>query len=112
MIASRKGIVARHARSLRSLALIIGFAFFSIGARDLKRSLRTERASCDEITMAQQVEWHRQQTDAVELHSLPGLLRLFTTMSDQLAAEATDYKDVDFAKSVITCGAPSTTDAM
>jgi hypothetical protein len=112
MIALRKGFVARNARTLRSLALIIGFAFFTIGARDLKRSLQTERASCDEIAVAQQLEWHRQQTEAVEHHSLPGLLRLFTTIADELAAESTDYKDVDFASPVITCGAPSTTNAM
>ena len=112
MVALRHGFVVRHARLLHSLALILGFAFFTVGTHELKRSKQTERASCDEITVAHQLEWHRQQTEAVELHSLTGLLRLFTTVADELAAESTDYYDVDSARSVIACGAPATNNPM
>jgi hypothetical protein len=112
MVALRHGFVVRHARFLRSLAVILGLAFVTVGAHDLKRPMPTERASCEEITVARQLEWHRQQTEAVELHSLTGLLRLFTTVADELAAESTDYYDIDSGRSVIACGAPATNNPM
>ncbi|MGZ5095334.1 MAG: hypothetical protein ACXWCY_20400 [Burkholderiales bacterium] len=112
MIALRNGFVVTHVSFLTPLALIIGFAFFTVGAHDMKRSIRTKKASCDEIAVAQEVKWHRQQTEAVELHSLTGLPRLFTTIADELAAESSHHNDVGAAGSALTCIAHVTTDPM
>jgi hypothetical protein len=109
MVPSRNGFVVAF---LTSLALILGFAFFALGVHDMKRSIQIERASCDEITVAQEVKWHRQQTEAVELHSLTGLLRLFTTIADELAAESSHHNDFGAAGSALTCIAHGTTGPM
>ena len=51
---------------------------------------RGAEARCEPESKLQHVVWHHQQSAAVEIDSLTGLVRLFRTIADELAGKAED----------------------
>jgi hypothetical protein len=50
--------------------------------------MRARVADCEQVRHAQYMGWHWQNTETVALDSLAGLLHLFATYADELAAES------------------------
>jgi hypothetical protein len=65
----------------------LGFAVLVAAARDVAQSALTVAEGCEPAIRIQQMVWHRQQSQAYEVDSLTGLVRLFATIADELAAE-------------------------
>jgi hypothetical protein len=88
---SRKARLVRHRGFQLSLVLAIGFGVWGMAAHDIDRFAPGATPECAQASRAQQVAWHRQQADVVELDSSTSLLRLFATIADELAAQPRNH---------------------
>jgi uncharacterized protein with von Willebrand factor type A (vWA) domain len=98
MTASRNSVLARGGRLSRSLGLAIGISVLSVAAHEVERPAHRRAADCEQASRVQLLAWHHQQTQLVALDSLTGLLQLFATYSDELAAEAADRNAAALAR--------------
>ena len=90
MILSERSALLSCPALLVSLAFALGLAALAVAAHSVERPLRGVEARCEPVSELQHVIWHHQQSAAVEIDSLNGLVRLFRTIADELAGKAED----------------------
>ena len=90
MILSEQSALVSCPALLVSLAFALGLAALAVAAHNVEQPLRGVEARCEPVSELQQVIWYRQQSAAVEIDSLIGLVRQFRTIADELAGKAED----------------------
>jgi hypothetical protein len=87
MAQSTNGFAKKH-RNLLAAALALAVPFFAIVAEGRAEHAVRSQPSTPVAETSDYLAWHQQEASAVELDSLSGSLRLFSTIADKLAADA------------------------
>jgi hypothetical protein len=94
MASATKTFTTTHPRLLPAASLLVLIACSAVAARYHSVSDSVTSANHVLVETSDYLAWHRQETSALELDSLSRSLRLFSTIADKFASDASGAVEI------------------